>query len=775
MNHQRPEDQAAGQPASGQDSPAQSNEPSGTQSMGSIESMMMHRQSSRREDLVAISKRSRWSFDRQVLYAWVVDSKGFDAVMSVIITCNLIVMCWEADMRAACDAEDCRPKFLEAVNNLLLVLYTIEALIRLYVLRGEFHRVGNGWNVVDLLVVLGGYLDILMDQYGDQLVGKEYNFPSTQIVRIFRFAKLSRAARLLKKFPELYSILHAFVTAMMTLFWGFLMMAFGLMMISLLAVEVIHPLNKTLHHEEPWCVNAFSSMFYAFLTFFQTIVAGDSWGSCALPVITKYPGTFFIFALAYVTLQLGFTNLILSSIVESAAKAREEDLALKVNSKKKDERAQTLKLHRVAMNLDTDGSGVLSREELIGGYDTNEQLHSLLDMLHVDKEDLELLFEFMDTDGSDTLSYAEFVKCIQKAQSSDPRVQMMMVKLQVNSSFQILKQTKSMLIETQKLLAYDSALRLHTPAQAVQTTQLGAGTSFESRKEAPAAHVEPPKSLALQELDLPSEVLELQRLLAGQLKVLQQQNPLITLPSAGFHTPRGASKNGVAPRSAPNGFANGTSAVPLSNGVTPSPRELGPAKPLEGMPLTLSAANGTPNGWPPQQPARQLQQYDAVNGGPPQQPARQLQQYDAGNARLPPDDQGTTVTKLFHPGRIGMGIVWSSGLVDKVSHDGQARRQGVDVNWRIHSVDGQPFSENTMLTKVRGSVPYTLTFSLPPQGVSERILSRYTEYPMDQAIVSNQDIEVNFNLGLPSPRPELMTPGRPPPMSARGVHDYDLH
>jgi len=41
--------------------------------------------------------------------------------------------------------------------------------------------------------------------------------------------------------------------------------------------------------------------------------------------VTESPLTFIIFAGALVTVQLGFTNLILSVIVDKAAEAREED------------------------------------------------------------------------------------------------------------------------------------------------------------------------------------------------------------------------------------------------------------------------------------------------------------------------------------------------------------------------------------------------------------------------------------------------------------------
>ena len=63
---------------------------------------------------------------------------------------------------------------------------------------------------------------------------------------------------------------------------------------------------------------------------------GDSWGLVSVPVIEKRPEYTIIFICIVVSVSLGVMNLILAVIVESAAEARESDLAQKHKTQKKE-------------------------------------------------------------------------------------------------------------------------------------------------------------------------------------------------------------------------------------------------------------------------------------------------------------------------------------------------------------------------------------------------------------------------------------------------------
>merc|ERR1719458_1353293 len=95
-----------------------------------------------------------------------------------------------------------------------------------------------------------------------------------------------------------------------TLFWSFLLMGIVMSAWAVIAVELVNPRLRVLAEEGKWadcerCSRAFSSVAHANLTFFQTIIAGDSWGLVAVPIIEANWWSAFIFMGSLLTLIFG--------------------------------------------------------------------------------------------------------------------------------------------------------------------------------------------------------------------------------------------------------------------------------------------------------------------------------------------------------------------------------------------------------------------------------------------------------------------------------------
>ena len=81
-----------------------------------------------------------------------------------------------------------------------------------------------------------------------------------------------------------------FASVIRTLAWSFLFCFIATTLWSMVAVELIHPIVQELaeegeFHDCKHCVHAFSSILQSNLTFLQTMLAGDSWGQIAMPVL----------------------------------------------------------------------------------------------------------------------------------------------------------------------------------------------------------------------------------------------------------------------------------------------------------------------------------------------------------------------------------------------------------------------------------------------------------------------------------------------------------
>jgi len=167
------------------------------------------------------------------------------------------------------------------------------------------------------------------------------------------------------------------------------------------------------------------------LMFFQTLMAGDSWGDCAVPMIQATPWSIIIFGGSLLTVQLGFANLVLAVIVERARQAHEEERQQNLNEQVKKRRDAEVRLLEMCKAIDIDQDGILTLEELMEAYATNEDFRKTLTLLEIDETDLICLFDLMDADRSGDLTYEELISCIHKSETNDLKRQMMMVKLQV--------------------------------------------------------------------------------------------------------------------------------------------------------------------------------------------------------------------------------------------------------------------------------------------------------------------------------------------------------
>jgi len=365
-----------------------------------------------------------WSWLRRATHH-VLKSQYTENMLGLVIATNIVFIVLEVDQRALClvDPNCDQKKWLVNVGYSFLGLYTLESLVRIAVYQRFFHH--DPWNVFDLFVVVIGYVDFIVDETTGTTL------PSLQMLRLTRVARLARAMRILRALPELQMMIMGFTSAVGAMLWGFVFICFLLLISAILAVEFIHPVSNRLdpdrYPQAVDCQDVFKSVFFAAIQLFQTLVAGDSWGACTVPIVMESWPTFIIFAGALVTVQLGFTNLILSVIVDKAAEAREDDN----EQERKDKVRAAKKIEQIFREICGEDEKI-TREEFKVGVAENAELRELLKKLDLDTGDLQDLFTLMDADQSGDLSLQEFSKCISKSMKQDIKRQMMFLQLQVD-------------------------------------------------------------------------------------------------------------------------------------------------------------------------------------------------------------------------------------------------------------------------------------------------------------------------------------------------------
>eukprot|EP00927_Polykrikos_kofoidii_P080258 TRINITY_DN7712_c0_g4_i1.p1 TRINITY_DN7712_c0_g4~~TRINITY_DN7712_c0_g4_i1.p1 ORF type:complete len:656 (+),score=94.77 TRINITY_DN7712_c0_g4_i1:32-1999(+) len=405
-----------------------------------------------------------WSYLRSNGYK-IAFSHSLNCFMGGLISVNLLVMCFEVNDKAQSRVEGKteNPVYWQ-LELMFVTVYVFEVMLGIFALHLDYFR--SVWRAVDFALVMVSAVDLIISKHGLVL-------PSVQLVRILRIVRISRAVRIMMRFPELRSIVRGFISAVMTMVWGFSMIVLLLLLFALLSVELIHDNLDTIDFADGnWCAEAFSSVWKTFLMLFQGLVAGDSWGQCTLPVIVAQPAMFIVFASVLVCVQLGLTNLILSTIVDSATVSREKDQQFAMAKRRKEEEECIEKLLDWVRILDTDRSGEISFDELVQGYEANPAIRTVLKMLDIDRDDLLELFCLMDTDNSERVSYKEFVDCIRKSENQDMRVQMMFMKLQLTDIATALTKELRMLVkvvreESRQAQDHTSTCKVTSQAQLV--------------------------------------------------------------------------------------------------------------------------------------------------------------------------------------------------------------------------------------------------------------------------------------------------------------------
>mmetsp|Transcript_22163 Transcript_22163/g.39852 ORF Transcript_22163/g.39852 Transcript_22163/m.39852 type:complete len:604 (+) Transcript_22163:48-1859(+) len=380
-----------------------------------------------------------WSALR-VLLAKAVMSQYFESVMGVIIMSNLCLIVWETDQEAKCFPEfsggsyqDCPTKsgailWLANVNTALIILYSAEVAVRIFVERSLYLR--NGWNQIDFFTVASAWFSSLMSFLPMNL----------SFLRILRLARLLRAVRVLISFREFYLLMAGFLSSMKAIFWGALLLLAVLGICAIFVVQLIHPINASIVYEGcTRCPNGFSSVFDALVTLFQEIVAGDSWGQISLPVIEHAPWTAPLLFSMVIVISLGVMNLILSVIVEQASEARENDQIEKARMKEKERVRSMMEVAEICHSIDDDASGTLSMDEMLNGIESMSQFKEFMIKTDLRKEDMLTIFNVLDERNEQEVSYLELCQKLDDATKRDPALVSSLVKFSVDELKKIIR------------------------------------------------------------------------------------------------------------------------------------------------------------------------------------------------------------------------------------------------------------------------------------------------------------------------------------------------
>eukprot|EP00931_Biecheleriopsis_adriatica_P064591 TRINITY_DN39348_c0_g1_i1.p1 TRINITY_DN39348_c0_g1~~TRINITY_DN39348_c0_g1_i1.p1 ORF type:complete len:491 (+),score=105.17 TRINITY_DN39348_c0_g1_i1:127-1473(+) len=156
------------------------------------------------------------------------------------------------------------------------------------------------------------------------------------------------------------------------------------------------------------------SVMKANLMLFKTVIAGDGWGSIAVPVIMESPATAIIFIMSQLTLVFGVLNLVVAVVVDTFAEKRQKDIEKLAEDLENDEATDVKILEKIFEQIDEDHSGELSLDELLNGARKIPEFQSRLRVMDIDQQDLEQLFYMLDQDSGGSIDPSEFINALSR-------------------------------------------------------------------------------------------------------------------------------------------------------------------------------------------------------------------------------------------------------------------------------------------------------------------------------------------------------------------------
>lgn len=211
---------------------------------------------------------------------------------------------------------------------------------------------------------------------------------------------------------------------------------------SIIAVELLNEVvleiasSSSIWDDCARCASSFSSIWDSNLTFFQTIVAGDSWGKVALPVIQKRWWSTIILFGALSTVIFGVLNMIAAVVIDTFAERRSKDVANMASELEYEELIERRRLEKMFAKIDEDQSGALSKEELRDGARKIQEFRQYLRVLDIDDKDLSELFDIIDSDRSGEIDPAEFIDALYRMKTTESKTATRFVKHMVGNLFE---------------------------------------------------------------------------------------------------------------------------------------------------------------------------------------------------------------------------------------------------------------------------------------------------------------------------------------------------
>lgn len=375
--------------------------------------MHQHAQNPLLRKIVKDALKDRSSVSPMALHGWawlrfrardVVERSAFEYLAAFVIALNTILIGVETEFSIT-HAEN-EMSFFDWVETVFLFLYTVEVSIKLLGF-GFGECFSDLWFRFDVFIICVGLVGKVVTSIGDSEVLASW-CKQLLLVRICRLVRLVRALRMFRIFKQMWSLVYGLISSMSTMLSALGLLLLATFLYACLGVDLITKDSDLAADDDTAGIVAsnFSTVMQTMLTLVQ-FVTMDSIAAFYMPLVARKPLLALYFMSAVLLISISLMNLITAALVEGAlANAASEKVGEDLQTKQKLKSILPTML-KVFQQMDKDGSGELTIEEM-QSVKVDDLPKEFVDKVSI--ENMQDLFEVLDTDGTGRLSQNEFIE-----------------------------------------------------------------------------------------------------------------------------------------------------------------------------------------------------------------------------------------------------------------------------------------------------------------------------------------------------------------------------
>eukprot|EP00392_Amoebophrya_sp_AT5.2_P014265 g14412.t1 len=378
-------------------------------------------------------------------FAAILNTQKFDLVIGFIILLNSISIGYEAQLTL----EGKSTAAFAVLEHLFLIIYCVELGSRFFCFGFVRSLLDSGWVSFDFTLVCVGMLSQWM---------LPLFFSSTPsalepvlVLRVLRLLRLARAVRLIVTFKTLWMLVRGLLTSADTIMFTFVLIAMTVYLFAVLGVELITK-NKSVFihgddgtfapegHMRGLMETEFHNLPSIMLTLLSFVTL-DSVSTIYAPMIKFQPLLFFYFIPFILIVSVAMMNLVTAVLVENALESSKNDKEVNAVHASQKLTAMMPEIKKIFLLLDKDGSGEITKEEIVDGLKEHPEIALELEHFLGRMSPLEL-FDSLDVDGDGSIGIDEFCDALLERVTTQAPIELTRV-------LKVAKQTKS---DVQKLL-----------------------------------------------------------------------------------------------------------------------------------------------------------------------------------------------------------------------------------------------------------------------------------------------------------------------------------